>query len=549
MENVYPLIPFVIVLSLVAVLARFIAYALAIAVVCALILFPLMGLVYAIARYRYPQLRWGHLQPYLPVVLVVGSGLIGVLWGYWEGSKHADMEDAGTFAAVAGLAAAISMTLAAWGVLLMFQNTTAGQLLRGSQLASIRQLQRRLNQRTRRETVLKPQLAIGGVALPNPLETLGVFCVGSPGSGKTQVIQQLLHRLKHRPDFRAIILDRNGELLQQFYTAGQDILFNPRDLRSVDWNHRSEGMEPETIAAALVPDDPRERFFSDAARSLLADLYERCSSNGEVWEAATQFSLEEVATFLAGGISARYFRAEKTGAGVLSTLVNVLRFYRKLGDGDGFSFSRWAQEDDPRWLFLPIFEDDVALFRPLHSMAFELMLKGLLSQEGRQLKTAVVIDELGALNRLSSLPRLLSESRKYGGTAILGTQTEAQIRQVYGQEATRTILQGTATKLILNCRDGETAQMMAQLLGKQERLDRMRTTSGVWFRPGTRSERIRETYTVMPTELQMLPPLEGYLSIADGTPPAKVRIEPQTYDPQAQRYIPVMNARPRYGQS
>jgi type IV secretory pathway TraG/TraD family ATPase VirD4 len=161
-------------------------------------------------------------------------------------------------------------------------------------------------------------------------------------------------------------------------------------------------MEPETIAAALVPDDSKERFFSEAAKSLLADLYERCRSNQEVWEVISTFSMKEIEDFLSGSVSARYFGGENTGSSVLSTLVNEMRFYRRLVDDDGFSFSRWGREDDPRWLFCTVFEDDAELFKPLYSMAFELMLKGLLSHpdpEGRRMKTAIVVDELGALNR------------------------------------------------------------------------------------------------------------------------------------------------------
>ena len=77
----------------------------------------------------------------------------------------------------------------------------------------------------------------------------------------------------------------------------------------------------------------------------------------------------------------------------------------------------------------------------------------MLSNENRWMKTAIIIDELGALNKLGSLNQLTAESRKFGGTLILGTQTDAQIDKIYGEYDTRIVLQGRATKLILNCRD------------------------------------------------------------------------------------------------
>ena len=68
--------------------------------------------------------------------------------------------------------------------------------------------------------------------------------------------------------------------------------------------------------------------------------------------------------------------------------------------------------------FLPLFEEDSELYKPLYSPAFELLLRGLLSNKQRSIKTVIVVDELGALNQLRSLYRLLSESPKFGGCAF-----------------------------------------------------------------------------------------------------------------------------------
>jgi Arc/MetJ-type ribon-helix-helix transcriptional regulator len=151
-----------------------------------------------------------------------------------------------------------------------------------------------------------------------------------------------------------------------------------------------------------------------------------------------------------------------------------------------------------------------------------------------------VVDELGALNQLRSLSRLLSEARKFGGTAILGTQTEAQIDRNYGELDRRVILQGTCTKLILNCRDGKTAEVMADLIGKQARIDITKGKSRQGLAMShSQNEQIREVHTVMPGELQSLPPLEGYLTISDGTPAARVKIEAQGYGKGVQRFVAI----------
>lgn len=168
------------------------------------------------------------------------------------------------------------------------------------------------------------------------------------------------------------------------------------------------------------------------------------------------------------------------------------------------------------------------------------MLRGLLANERRQLKTAVVIDELGALSQLKSLPRLLSESRKFGGSAFVGSQTTAQIEEIYGEKGSRIILQGLATKLILNIRDGATAEEFSKMIGIQERIDI--TQSKTYQDNGSsssKSQQIRETAAVLPSELQNLPSLEGYLVIADGSSPAKVKVTPKSYPSDTPRFIPI----------
>lgn len=45
-------------------------------------------------------------------------------------------------------------------------------------------------------------------------------------------------------------------------------------------------------------------------------------------------------------------------------------------DGDGgFSFYHWAKGTDTRWVWVPVFEDDAEIYRPIITAAFELALK------------------------------------------------------------------------------------------------------------------------------------------------------------------------------
>ncbi|MCC0178555.1 type IV secretion system DNA-binding domain-containing protein [Waterburya agarophytonicola K14] len=128
-----------------------------------------------------------------------------------------------------------------------------------------------------------PQLSIAGLRLPHNLEDLGIFCVGSPGSGKTQAIAKLISELKQRPDYRVVCFDRNGEFTANFYNEKQDLIFNPKDKRSLGWSHNWESASNETIAASIIPDHHHtDKFWSDSARNLLSEIYERTSNKAEI---------------------------------------------------------------------------------------------------------------------------------------------------------------------------------------------------------------------------------------------------------------------------
>ncbi len=427
-----------------------------------------------------------------------------------------------------------------WLILISSSSNNA-HVLRGAKVIPYRKLRATLKKQPKLKN--QPQLQLAGIPIPAKYENRGFFVVGSPGSGKTQAISQMVAVLKQRTDFRGIVFDRGGEMLGKFYDPKKDLIFNPFDARSCHWTHYHEPARPETMAAGLIPlQSNREPFFSIAGRAILAELFRQTKTNQELLE-LLQSDIATLSSFLSGTLAARYLGEEKVSTSVLSNVVNYCEFYSSLIEpqNQALSFYNWGASDSPRWIFITLRENDTELLKPLYSLIFELMLKGLLSNEERSRKTAVVIDELGALNHLPSLHRLLSESRKFLGCPILGTQTEAQITKIYGREDTRIILQGTKTKLILNCADPQTAETMAKIIGKQESVylasNRSRSHhKGGQNRTVSENEQLRESYAVLPAELQDLPDLKGYFKIA-GLPAAAVKVKVQQFPALTERFV------------
>lgn len=424
-------------------------------------------------------------------------------------------------------------------------------VVRGAKVIPTRKLKAILKRNSKSK--YKPQLEIAGLPIPEQLENRGFFMFGSPGTGKTQAISQMTALIRQRRDFRAIVFDRDGEMLEKFYDPQRDFIFNPFDARSVHWSHVHEKAKPETMAAGLIPQDSaKEPFFSNAGRAVMAELFRQTESNAELWE-LLKSDTQTISSFVSGTLAARYLGEERAATSVLSTASNYCQFYDCLTQphNKALSFYDWGRGDSPRWIFVTLREDESELLRPLHSLIFELMLKGLLSNINRTRKTAIIIDELGALNQLPSLHRLLSESRKYQGCPILGTQTEAQITDKYGREQTRIILQGTKTKLILNCADPQTAETMAKVIGKQEfrYLAENHSHSHSSGRSGhgrtvTLNEQIKESYAVMPDELANLPDLQGYLKIAEYCAP--IKLKPKRFPARAKKFVSLADSATSY---
>lgn len=388
------------------------------------------------------------------------------------------------------------------------------------------------NTRQKPQRLKQPQLTLAGFRLPSYLEDLGIFCVGSPGSGKTQAIAKLIQELQQRNDYRLVCLDRNGEFTTSFFREGKDLLFNPVDSRSVGWCHRGESASVETIAAGIVPlNSSSDPFWPVSARNFLSEVYQRAMTNAEVWTIFNQLSTEQLRMLLRNSMFNKYFDSEKTLASIIASATSYTRFYSQLPDKEEqIDFWHWAESGDERCLFLPLFERDAQLYKPLYSMVLELIILGLLSNVEREIKTAIIIDELGALQPIGSLSRLLAEGRKSKATTILATQTVAQIDKIYGRYERQILLQGTATKLILNCRDPDSAMTMAEIIGYQEILEEYRHSQGIMAT-------VRSRYAVMPSEIQNLPPLSGYLMFGSDVPAVRGEITPVDYPVIAPRLL------------
>jgi type IV secretory pathway TraG/TraD family ATPase VirD4 len=106
---------------------------------------------------------------------------------------------------------------------------------------------------------------------------------------------------------------------------------------------------------------------------------------------------------------------------------------------------------------------------------------------------------------------------------VLGFQAITQLRAIYGHDQTATLAAAPATKLILRTGEAETARWSSAQIGEREVTRRevgqsINRQSGFTIHPRQQVES-----AVLASEIQMLPPFEGYLCMA-GHHRARVRI-------------------------
>jgi type IV secretory pathway TraG/TraD family ATPase VirD4 len=189
-----------------------------------------------------------------------------------------------------------------------------------------------------------------------------------------------------------------------------------------------------------------------------------------------------------------------------------------------WSALEWAGHPEG-WLFLTLRDESSTAALPLANLWLDLIV-GRLLNAGHRRRTWIVVDELPVLGRQAKLETLITRGRKHGLAAVLGFQSIAQLRRIYGHEQAAVLASMPSTKLLLRVDEPETAAFIARQIRERETL---RDEIGVSIaehgtRFNTHPSRRTET-VVMASEIQRLPRLEGYLCIA-GLDRAHVKVKP-----------------------
>lgn len=402
--------------------------------------------------------------------------------------------------------------------------------------------------RRRRRSFCSGLVTLAGIPLTVPEETRHFKLIGTTGSGKSTAIRELIAGAIARGD-RAVISDPSGDYLARFYDRRRgDIILNPFEPESVKWDPFAEiraAWDVEQLASGLIPasDDPSGREWRGYARTFFSAVTRRCQESGcrdasELWRLLTVAPSSELRPIVVGTPAqpflepenARMFGSIRSVAGSAAAAFEYIQAQR----ARGFSIREWVGSGRGN-LFIPYAAAQIAALRSIIGTWLRIAIFEAMNRPEGDQRLWFVVDELDSLGAIDGLKDALARLRKFGGRCVLGFQSVAQVSSTYGHGDAQTILENCGNTLILRCSSSEqggTSQFASRLIGEREVIRRStsrgRDRDGLFAsRSARRSTNVSEQHVtelaVLPSEIEQLPDLTGYLKTASSREWALVR--------------------------
>jgi hypothetical protein len=367
---------------------------------------------------------------------------------------------------------------------------------------------------------------LGNCLLPPVLEAQHIVITGATRMGKSTLIRHMLAQLARRAD-AAIVFDPDSEFVQEFYDPARgDLILNPLDTRCPYWNPWSEFREGHTeqdieaFVAGIFREvvNSREPFFRDAAKAVAVGLFSVCETIKDLMLALRQ-SPSGLQRMLQNtdAYSSISPRGDAQSIGVQTELTNKLRYFKHLPwrsqTTQTWSAREWSHRPKG-WLFLTSRHDNRDATEVLHRLWLDSLTRCLLSNQIGEQRVWMFVDELPLLGFQPRLFDVLAGGLKRGLSLVLGFQTIAQLRRIYGQDGAISLISQAHTKVLFNGGEPETNAHSSNIIGKED-VDRTYTTKSRSKRGKSVSEAPRRiaSHLVMPEEFSLMPKGRAYIAI------------------------------------
>ena len=398
--------------------------------------------------------------------------------------------------------------------------------------------ERKLAREARKERGLLP---FGPVCLPFRFEGEHCMIAGKTQVGKTITMTQQLAALRDA-GLPAVVYNFKGEYVQKFFRPGIDFLANPLDARGLSWNLfddiRSIPDISMVLGSLVPPGNEVQQFWNSAVRDVLrgviAGLYlQGKRANADIWRAISS-GMKEIARLCAltgqGAAGLKYIeKFEGKQASIVGAVTMMFCSWLEYAQGKGgFSVRSWVENPGGSFLFITGTPDVEHTLRPYTSLMVDLLCREFLSlPDDPNRRLYFLLDEFGNMQQLPSIKRVLTAGGSKGATVLLGFQDFASIEQIYGLQDAKSILNSCGTSLVMKLADEASASYFSGRFGDtqyREITESRSQTQGSSKVTSTFSEVTRTEKLVLPSEIQGLKKLEGYLMIPEHEP-AKIRVK------------------------
>lgn len=353
---------------------------------------------------------------------------------------------------------------------------------------------------------LASSFVIGKMPLVKNMENSNFLVTGAIGSGKTNLMHNLLPQIevKNQP---VVVIDNTGEMIAKYYNKERgDIIFNPFDERSHMWDFWSDCSKTkdlEKFADILIGFNSRKNnygandFWEKSAQSIFVDMVsifkkqnldkkklnnkqgkkqskKNNNSIESLYKLLMQNEHKEMYKILKGTSSGKYFvrENEKTASSIMSVLmtnVKPLRFLRDKSKVGMFSIGDYLQKINSggnSWLFLSTDPSARELTIPLNASLLELLISRMrATRTNAKHNLWIVMDELPAIGKLPSLTQLMQEGRKYGSCVLAAMQSISQLYRHYGEADASNLIGLFKTKFAFASDDPKMGDLYSKLCG------------------------------------------------------------------------------------
>ena len=343
-------------------------------------------------------------------------------------------------------------------------------------------------------------LKIGDMPLVKSMETMNFLVSGSIGSGKTNLMHNMLPQIEQRGE-PALVIDNTGEMIAKYYNPERgDIIFNPFDARGKSWDlwkDCSRQQELEKFADILIGFNSRKNnkaandFWEQSAHNTFVACAELMksynhTSTQELYNVLTTSDVGELYNILEETNAAKYFTGDnaRAASSIIAVLMSNLKPLQFLPDADPtncFSIKNYTQainEGNNPWLFLSTDPSSRELTQPLNASILELFIASIRKTRAKaNNKIWVIIDELPSLGKLPGLAQLMAEGRKYGTCVLAGVQSTSQLYHHYGDAESSTLIGLFKTKFAFSSDDPRMGELYSKLCGRKTTISQQKNTS------------------------------------------------------------------------